>query len=103
MGGGHLGSDLAHLNSAPFPEALAEFFLRSLVPPGGTVLDPFSGSATTAAVADRLEMTGIGIDLRRSQSELGRRRIADGLRPVSKLDAAPAVTPLPGQLSLFGA
>ena len=98
---GHLGSQLAHDNEAPFPEALAEHFIRSLCPEGGTVLDPFSGSATTAATAAKCERVGIGFDLRRSQCELGRRRIPDTLAPRSKLDAGPAVVPLAGQLSLF--
>ena len=97
-GGGNLGSVLAHDNEAPYPEDLAEFFIRSWCPPGGCVLDPFSGSATTAAVAHRLDRHGIGGDLRFSQCELGHRRIAAGMRPVSRLDPAPARDPLPGQL-----
>ena len=75
-GGGNIGSDLAHENEAPFPEALAEFFIRSFCPPGGTVLDPFSGSGTTAAVALRWGRRAIAIDLRKSQVELTRKRIA---------------------------
>mgnify|MGYP000847531822 CR=1 FL=1 len=101
VGGGQMGSVLAHDNEAPFPESLAEHFIRSLCPDGGTVLDPFSGSATTAATAAKCERVGIGFDLRRSQCELGRRRIPDTLAPRSKLDAAPAIVPLAGQLSLF--
>jgi hypothetical protein len=100
-GSGRLGSDLAHENEAPFPEDLAEFFVRSFCPPEGIVLDPFSGSGTTCAVAAKHDRRGIGLDLRMSQCELGRRRIADGLRPVSKLDGAKAYTPLAGQRSLF--
>ena len=30
-GGGHMGSDLAHDNEAPFPESLADFFVLSSV------------------------------------------------------------------------
>lgn len=101
VGGGLLGSPIAHENEAPFPEALAEHFLRSLCPPGGTVLDPFSGSATTAAVAAKHGRRGLGFDLRRSQCELGARRIPAGLRPVSRFDPPKPVAPLPGQLSLF--
>lgn len=79
VGGGHLGSKLAHENEAPFPEALAEHFIRSLCPPGGIVLDPFSGSGTTASVACRTGRQGIGLDLRQSQCELGQRRIVEDL------------------------
>ncbi len=100
-GGGKLGNPLAHENEAPYPEDLAEFFVKSLCPEGGVVLDPFSGSATSAAVAHRLGRHGIGIDLRMSQAELGRRRIAAGMRPISRLDPAPALAPLPGQRELF--
>jgi hypothetical protein len=75
VGGGQMGHPLAHENEAPFPEALAAWFIRSLCPPGGIVLDPFSGSGTTVAVAHRLDRHGIGMDLRMSQCELGRRRL----------------------------
>jgi hypothetical protein len=74
-GGGNLGSSLSHDNEAPYPEAVAERFVLSLVPPGGTVLDPFSGSGTTAAVAVEHGRHGIGLDLRMSQCRLGRRRV----------------------------
>jgi site-specific DNA-methyltransferase (adenine-specific)/site-specific DNA-methyltransferase (cytosine-N4-specific) len=77
VGGGHLGSKLAHENEAPFPESLAEFFVRSFCPPGGIVLDPFSGSGTTVAVAERCGRNGIGIDIRESQIELAGRRLKE--------------------------
>jgi hypothetical protein len=51
VGGGVMGSDLAHLNEAPFSESLVTFFVRSFCPPGGVVLDPFAGSGTVGAVA----------------------------------------------------
>lgn len=51
VGGGVMGSKLAHENEAPFPEKLPEFFIKSYCPPHGSVLDPFSGSGTTIAVA----------------------------------------------------
>lgn len=74
VGGGRMGHPLAHRNEAPFPEGLAEHFIRSFVPPGGVVLDPFSGSGTTASVARRLGRKGIGIDLRASQCALAMER-----------------------------
>ena len=42
-GGGRMGSPLAHENEAPFPEKLAEFFIRSFCPPGGAVASPKYG------------------------------------------------------------
>lgn len=74
VGGGVMGDRLCHENEAPFPEKLAEFFIRSFCPPGGTTLDPFSGSGTTAKVAVMCGRNGIGIDVRESQVELSRRR-----------------------------
>ncbi|HPM82553.1 MAG TPA: site-specific DNA-methyltransferase [Candidatus Anammoximicrobium sp.] len=71
-----MGHKLCHENEAPFPEALAEWFIRSFCPPGGTVLDPFVGSGTTAAVALMHGRNAIGIDVRQEQIDLARRRIA---------------------------
>lgn len=96
----HIGSILAHENEAPFSEKLAEFFIKTACPPGGLVLDPFSGSGTTVSVALMNGRRGIGLDIRRSQCELGFRRIADNQRPKSDLDPK-QIKPLPGQLSLF--
>ena len=76
VGGGLMGDELCHQNEAPFPESLAEFFIRSFCPPNGTVLDPFSGSGTTIAVAARCGRNGIGVDIRESQIALGRRRVS---------------------------
>lgn len=74
-GGGQLGWDGAHENEAPFPEGLAEWFIRSLCPSGGIVLDPFSGSGTSVSVANAHGRSGIGLDLRMSQCKLGVRRL----------------------------
>jgi hypothetical protein len=75
VGGGHLGSPLAHDNEAPFAESLAEFFVRSFCPPGGVVADPFCGSGTTLAVALRHGRRAGGCDVRPSQVSLTRRRL----------------------------
>lgn len=74
VGGGHMGHKLAHENEAPFSERLAEFYIRSFAPPGGIVLDPFSGSGTTVSVAERLGRIGFGFDIRQNQCLLGRER-----------------------------
>ncbi len=76
VGGGVMGSELCHENEAPFPEALAEFFVRSFCPPDGIILDPFSGSATTVSVAVEFGRRAIGMDLRQSQVDLGLRRLS---------------------------
>lgn len=74
-GGGHMGSPLAHENEAPFPEALAEPFIRCFCPPGGVVLDPFCGSGTTLAVARKWDREAIGVDVRETQVALSTRRV----------------------------
>jgi hypothetical protein len=75
VGGGRLGSPLAHDNEAPYPEDVPVFFINSHVPPGGLVLDPFSGSGSTVAAALSLGRRGVGCDLRQSQCVLSRKRI----------------------------
>lgn len=75
VGGGLLGHPLSHSNEAPYPEALASFFIKSFVPVGGTVADFFSGSGTTCAAAEKLGRNSIGIDLRESQIKIARERL----------------------------
>lgn len=84
VGGGHLGSKLAHENEAPFPEKLAAYFIKSLCPPGGTVLDPFSGSGTTSAAALKNGRNTIATDLRSSQVDLTKRRIREAMDTLKK-------------------
>jgi hypothetical protein len=96
VGGGQMGHPMAHENEAPFPEGVPEFFIKGWTNPGDVVLDPFSGSGTTACVAARLGRIGIGCDLRFSQCELGARRYATPY--AKKTKAAKVVKELP---SLF--
>jgi DNA methylase len=70
VGGGQMGSDLAHDNEAPFPEWLADFFVRSFCPPEGKVFDPFGGSGTTLSVAIKTGRKFVSCDMRMSQIEL---------------------------------
>ena len=49
-----------------------------------TVLDPFLGSGTTAAVAEYLGRRWIGCELNEEYAELARQRIAEGYRPKAK-------------------
>jgi hypothetical protein len=97
VGGGLLGSKLAHLNEAPFPEALAAWFIKGWCPPGGIVLDPFSGSGTTACTASKLGRVGIGADIRFNQCELGRRRFMEPASAKRSKAARPR-----GEKNLFG-
>ena len=77
VGGGQMGSKLAHENEAPFPETIAEKFILSFCPPDGTVLDIFSGSGTTAATAVKNGRNYMGVDIRQSQVDLSIKRIQE--------------------------
>lgn len=77
VGGGRMGSTYAHENEAPFPEKLAEWMIRTFAKPGSCVLDPFCGSGTTCAVAKKLGRAYCGIDIRQSQIDLTKRRLAE--------------------------
>ncbi len=50
-------------HSAAFPEALPEWFIKLFTKEGDTVLDPFMGSGTTNAVAQRMTRHSIGIEI----------------------------------------
>lgn len=56
------------------PEALLERIVRASSNPGDIVLDPFSGSYTTSAVAVRLGRIGVGIEINEEYYEIGLRR-----------------------------
>lgn len=75
VGGGRMGSPLAHENEAAFPESLAEFFVRSFCPPGGVVFDPFCGSGTSLAVAFKHGRNSVGVEIRDLQVDLSNRRL----------------------------
>lgn len=79
VGGGRMGSDIAHENEAPFPESLVTPFVLSFCAPDGLVFDAFSGSGTSAAVALKHGRRFIGCDIRESQVELTQRRCRDYL------------------------
>lgn len=56
------------------PEALLERIIRASSNPGDVVLDPFSGSFTTSAVAVKLNRKAIGIDYNDDFYKIGLRR-----------------------------
>ncbi len=66
---------------ATMPEKLVEPCILAGCPMGGLVLDPFSGSGTVLAVAERLGRRGVGTDLNPAYHELAKTRTAQrGLR-----------------------
>lgn len=56
------------------PEALLERVVRVSSNPGDIVLDPFSGTFTTSAVAVKLHRRAIGIDCNEEYYKIGLRR-----------------------------
>ena len=75
---------------AAFPEALVELPIRATCPRGGTVLDPFVGSGTTAVVALRLGRKAVGIDASADCLEFAKKRILEA----SGQPATPRQAPL---------
>jgi len=64
---------------ARFPAALPEFYIKLLTRPGAVVLDPFAGSNTTGAVAERLQRRWLSFELESKYVENSRLRF--GLAP----------------------
>jgi site-specific DNA-methyltransferase (adenine-specific) len=57
------------------PEALIERIIKASSNPGDTVLDPFSGTFSTCAVAQRLGRRSIGIESQAEYIKIGLRRL----------------------------
>jgi site-specific DNA-methyltransferase (cytosine-N4-specific) len=56
------------------PEALVSFFVQFLTDPEDLVLDPFAGSNTTGAVAERLGRRWLGVEADAAYAESSRLR-----------------------------
>lgn len=61
---------------APFPESLAERLIRMFSFVGDTVLDPFSGTATTSVAAMSCGRNSIGYEVDETYVAMGRKRMA---------------------------
>jgi site-specific DNA-methyltransferase (adenine-specific) len=64
---------------APFPEALARDHILSWSNEGDTVLDPFSGSGTTAKMAKHNGRQYIGIEVNPEYCEIAEERLRQGV------------------------
>ena len=71
------------------PEALLERIVKASSNPGDTVLDPFAGTFTTSAVANRLNRRSIGIETQLDYVKIGLRRLGLIERFEGELLAAP--------------
>ncbi|MFJ8827547.1 DNA methyltransferase [Streptomyces sp. NPDC102467] len=65
-------------NDIHFTEAQIRPVVEAFSPPGGAVLDPFSGYGTTVVVADRLGRVGTGIELQEQRVESSNARLPAG-------------------------
>jgi DNA modification methylase len=68
-------SGVAHF--ATFPPALVEPCVKAGCPAGGTVLDPFGGSGTTAEVAIRLGRSAVLLELKPAYCQLAWQRLVN--------------------------
>lgn len=66
-------------HTASYSIALPSRCIKAGCKPGGTVLDPFSGSGTTGAAARQLDRRYIGIDLKPAYHDLAKQRFAQGV------------------------
>jgi site-specific DNA-methyltransferase (adenine-specific) len=64
------------LHPAPFPEALARDHILSWSNEGDIVLDPFSGSGTTAKMAKHNGRRFIGIEVNQEYCDIAEKRLA---------------------------
>jgi DNA modification methylase len=64
---------------ATMPPELAERCIKAGCPEGGTVLDPFLGSGTTAEVARKLGRNAVGFELNEDYRPLIEKRLAQGV------------------------
>lgn len=71
------------------PEALLERVILASSNPGDVVLDPFSGTFTTCAVAKRLGRQSLGIEINRDYFKIGLRRLGIA----TELDGEPLTAP----------
>ena len=60
---------------APYPWQLAEWVAHLVCPPGGTILDPFSGSGSTGVAAIRGGWSYVGIDAVPEYAAMSRKRL----------------------------
>lgn len=76
--------DVWSVGAEPFPEAHFATFPPKLIepcviagcPPGGTILDPFSGAGTTGLVAKKYQRNFLGIELNPVYVEMAERRLS---------------------------
>ena len=87
------GEDGAKAHPTQKPEALLHRVIMAASNPGDIVLDPFSGTGTTAAVSKRLGRRFIGIERQKDYLAVARER----LRRIPEAADAEAIAPAPSK------
>ena len=78
----------ANIHPTVKPTALMRHLIRLVTPPGGTTLDPFTGSGTTGKAAMLEGMNFVGIELSPEYFEIASKRILHARDNKSCYDAA---------------
>lgn len=91
----------AGFHGCQMPEQLLGRIIRTCSRPGDAVLDPFSGSATTLAVAKKLGRRFIGFDLSQDYVQYGIERLKT-IRVGDRLDGSPEPTKSAPKTGLHG-
>jgi DNA modification methylase len=74
------------------PLDLMAYLCRLVTPPGGTILDPFLGSGTTAVAAYRAGFSFIGIERERKYFDIAVKRITEELGRLRLFEPAAVIT-----------
>lgn len=81
-GAGRTASTVQNHHPTVKPTDLMRYLIRMVTPPGGTVLDPFTGSGSTGKAAMLEGLTFIGCELSPEYAEIARARIRYALGPL---------------------
>ena len=75
----HLATECGNKShSAAFPEALPEWFIKLFTDEGDWVLDPFVGSGTTCAVAQKMRRNSVGVEILGEYCSLAKEEVEVG-------------------------
>jgi site-specific DNA-methyltransferase (adenine-specific) len=79
-GAGRTASERRNTHPTVKPVALMRWLVRLVTPPGGVVLDPFTGSGTTGVAAVLEGFDFLGVELDPAHADIARARIAHAQR-----------------------